>query len=131
MMQFAYYMASNYGSNLKELIYTPLGFSIKNGQRVAPYAQSGHYNHVHVAYAYGRNSPAFFSRQRDAIAWEKAMMPGGARVASVTANSSEGFGTTIQAPITIYQQPGQDSEELARIVVARLGMAVQTISNHM
>ena len=58
-------------------------------------------------------------------------MPGGAKVSSITSNSSEGFGTTIHAPITIYQQPGQDSEELAQIVVARLGMAVQTISNHM
>lgn len=131
MLQFAYYLASNYGSNLKELIYTPLGFSIKNGRKVAPYAQSGHFNHVHVAYAYGPNSPAFFSRQRDAIAWEKAMMPGGAKVASVTTNSREGFGATIQPTINIYQQPGQDPEELARIVIARFDMAVQTVLNHM
>jgi hypothetical protein len=34
---------------LLELIHTPLGFSYKNGQQVAPYAQGGHYNHVHVA----------------------------------------------------------------------------------
>lgn len=131
MMQFAQYMASTYGANLKELIYTPLGFSIKNGRRVAPYAQGGHYNHVHVAYGLGPNYPAFFTNRQDAVRWERSMMPGGARVASVTTNSSEGFGTTIHAPITIHQQPGQDAEEVATIVVSRLGMAVQTVLNHM
>lgn len=36
-------------SPLLELIYTPLGYSAKNGQKTAPYAQDAHYNHVHVA----------------------------------------------------------------------------------
>lgn len=49
MMRFAQFLASVYGPRLLELIYTPLGFSIKNGQRVAPYAQKDHYDHVHVA----------------------------------------------------------------------------------
>lgn len=35
--------------NLRELIYTPLGWSIKNGRRVPPYAKADHYDHVHVA----------------------------------------------------------------------------------
>ena len=78
MMQFAQYMASTYGANLKELIYTPLGYSIKNGQKVAPYAQAGHYNHVHVAYNQGNMAP---------LLEEMKAMPKGAKVAAV--NSSE------------------------------------------
>lgn len=41
------------GTAWRELIYTPLGFSIKNGRRVAPYAQADHYDHVHAALAAG------------------------------------------------------------------------------
>ena len=87
MMQFAQFLASSYGSNLKELIYTPLGFSIKNGQRVAPYAQSAHYNHVHVAYAYGEGNPAFFSNQKDAQSFEDKLIP--SNVKSITTNTGE------------------------------------------
>lgn len=49
MMRFALHAAQAYGSRLEELIYTPLGFSIKNGKRVPPYAQKDHYDHVHIA----------------------------------------------------------------------------------
>lgn len=49
MMAFAKYMAVRYGSNLAELIYSPLGYSIKNGKRVGAYAVKDHYDHVHVA----------------------------------------------------------------------------------
>jgi len=123
MLQFAQFLASNYGSNLKELIYTPLGFSIRNGQRVAAYAQAAHNNHVHVAYANGLGNPAFFSSQSDAMSWERSMMPGSVKVGSITGNSSEGFGggSTFNNTITIQQQPGQDSEQLAAIVVAKMG----------
>lgn len=38
-----------YASRIAELFYTPLGFSIKNGQRVVPIAASDHYSHVHLA----------------------------------------------------------------------------------
>jgi|694.fasta_scaffold00660_39 hypothetical protein len=37
---------------------------------------------------------------------------------------------TLSAPITIHQQPGQDPEELATIVVTRLSMAVEQMRNH-
>jgi hypothetical protein len=57
MMAFAKFMARTYGSRLKELIYTPLGWSIKNGQKVPPYAQADHYDHVHVAMAQGGERP--------------------------------------------------------------------------
>jgi hypothetical protein len=53
MMQFAQFMAATFGARLKELIYTPMGFAIKDGRRVAPYAQKDHYDHVHVAMAQG------------------------------------------------------------------------------
>lgn len=127
MMAFARFLASNYGSNLKELIYTPLGFSIKNGQRVPPYARAGHYNHVHVAYAMGAGTPAFFSSQREAMAWENKATLGSVKVSSITSNSSEGMGAgvTVNAPITIHQQPGQSSEQLASLVAMELASAIR------
>jgi len=125
MMQFARVMATQYGQNLKELIYTPLGFSIKNGAQVAPYAQGAHYNHVHVAYGLGQGNPAFFNNQSDATKWESKMMPAGASVRSITSNTSEGYGEmTINAPITIHQRPGQNSEELALAVAKHLSDAI-------
>lgn len=48
MAAFARYMAENYGANLTELFYDPLGYYIKNGQRVTG-AIGGHSDHVHVA----------------------------------------------------------------------------------
>jgi hypothetical protein len=42
-----------YGATAKEIFYTPLGYSIKDGKKVAPIAASGHYNHVHIAFAKG------------------------------------------------------------------------------
>jgi hypothetical protein len=117
MLQFAQYMASAYGSNLKELIYTPLGFSIKNGQKVAPYAQGSHYNHVHVAYALGPNEGKMFTDLSAARGWEESMVPGSVKVASITGNSSEGFGeTNVVNNISITQQPGEDGEALANRV---------------
>jgi hypothetical protein len=89
MMAFAKFMAGSFGGSLAELIYTPLGFSIKNGQVVAPYAQAAHYNHVHVAFGRGPGNPTLFSNPNAAMAYEQMMAPAGARVATVTANSSE------------------------------------------
>lgn len=127
MMQFAQFLATNYGANLKELIYTPLGFSIKNGQKVPPIAAGTHYNHVHVAYAFGPRMPAFFGSQNAALQWERSMVPGSVKVGSVTANSAEGFGgeTNVVNNITINQQPGQDTEELAAIVAIKIGEAIE------
>ena len=49
MLRFAKYVGGNFGRHLLELIYSPLGWSIKNGARTAPYAVADHYDHVHVA----------------------------------------------------------------------------------
>jgi hypothetical protein len=127
MMAFARFLASSYGSNLKELIYTPLGFSIKNGQRVPPYARAGHYNHVHVAYAGGPGMPAFFSSREKAEDWENKATLGNVKVSSITSNSSEGMGAgvTVNAPITITQLPGQSSEQLASLVAMELANAIR------
>ena len=46
-------LVKRYGSTAKEIFYTPLGFSIKDGKKVPPIAAAGHYNHVHVAFEKG------------------------------------------------------------------------------
>lgn len=53
-LAFAQYMVKNFGGQIAELIHTPLGFSIKDGRRVAPIDAKAHYNHVHVAMDLGR-----------------------------------------------------------------------------
>lgn len=68
-LAFAKFIYKNYGSKLKELIYTPLGFGVKDGKKVPlsfwgkvtkAWAHGGgtgtnaiHYDHVHVAYEKG------------------------------------------------------------------------------
>jgi hypothetical protein len=56
MMRFFQFMKARFGSRLAELIYTPGGAGIKNGQ---PFTYTGqvaadHYDHVHVAMDVGR-----------------------------------------------------------------------------
>jgi hypothetical protein len=46
-------LVKRFGSTAKEIFYTPLGFSIKDGKKVSPVAASGHYDHVHVAFKKG------------------------------------------------------------------------------
>jgi hypothetical protein len=84
---------------------------------------AGHYDHLHVAYALGAGNPAFFSTKSAAQSWEKSMVPSSAKVASITSNSTEGFGgqPSFTNNITIHQQPGQDAEYLAAIVVQKMG----------
>jgi hypothetical protein len=88
---------------------------------------AGHFDHLHVAYALGAGMPAFFGSQNAAINWEKSMTPSSVKVGSVTTNSSEGFGggpITINAPVTIHQQPNQNAEDLAALVAIKIGEAV-------
>ena len=49
MYDFAKFIGTRFGARLLELIYSPLGWSIKNGAKTAPYAVADHYDHVHVA----------------------------------------------------------------------------------
>ena len=122
MMMFANMMAGMYGGSLKELIYTPMGFSIKNGQRVPPYAQDTHYDHVHVAYGRGAGNPAFFGSQSEAVAWEKKVAPKNTAVQSVTSNSGEmGGGNTFNINVT----GGGSAQETAEIVAQEIVYAIQ------
>ena len=88
---------------------------------------AGHWDHLHVAYANGLGNGVAFNSLRGAQSWERSMVPGSVKVASVTSNSSEGFGGgTINGGIHVSVQAGnvQDPEELASIVAMRIGEAV-------
>lgn len=57
-LAFAQALISKYGTSLKQLIYTPLGFGISNGKQVplsfwGNETNAEHYHHVHVAFAKG------------------------------------------------------------------------------
>lgn len=54
MLAFANYAVEHWGSQLEELIHTPLGYGIKNGQKVplsfwGSATNAEHFNHVHIA----------------------------------------------------------------------------------
>jgi hypothetical protein len=80
----------------------------------------------------GAGSPAFFSSAAAADKWESTMAKKQPIVSSVRATANEvGGGTyTINAPITIHQQPGQDAKTLASLVAMELSMAIDEIRNH-
>jgi hypothetical protein len=68
-----------------------------------------------------------FSTLPGAEKYERAMTPGSVKVASITANSGEGFGGSynINNNITITQQHGQNADQLAAIVVQKMGEWVE------
>jgi len=68
MMAFAKTMDALFGLNPKKSIYYPMGLSIKDGQRVAPYALSYQFDHVHATWAMCQANPAFFRINRKAQA---------------------------------------------------------------
>ena len=54
MLAFAKYAAAHWGSQLEELIHTPMGFGVKNGQQVplsfwGAATNADHFDHVHLA----------------------------------------------------------------------------------
>jgi hypothetical protein len=57
-MQFAQQIIKQFGTTIKQLIYTPLGYGISDG-KIVPLSHWGdqvnseHYNHVHVAFEGG------------------------------------------------------------------------------
>jgi hypothetical protein len=131
MMMFAQYLANNFGSGLKELIYTPLGWSIKDGRKVPAYARAGHYDHVHVAWAGGIRNPRFFDSAAAARQYESMYAPAGARIQTATWNSAEGrLGggpTTVNQNITI--SGADDPRRLAEIVFNYAAQAAERINN--
>ena len=125
-----------YANEQAGVISRIMAFNRKMGVKPVEFLHAGnradHQDHVHVAYAYGPGNGFKFSSATEAEKWEKSKV-GSATVKTFTTNSREmafGGGATINAPISIYQQPGQDPEELAAIVVARLSMAVESLSNY-
>jgi hypothetical protein len=92
---------------------------------------AGHYDHLHLAYAFGLNNPALLNSKEAARNFEAKYMPTGAQVQTITANSSERLGgtTTVNAPITINQLPGQSTKELASAVVLELSNTIADIRN--
>jgi hypothetical protein len=133
-LAFAHAMISKYGSTIKELIHTPLGFGIKNGVKV-PLSYWGervnamHYNHVHVAFADGpENGKAFGGPNGLAAArsYESAMVPGSVKIDSFTRNASEGFGQHTYGDINVTVNAGNtsDHKQLAILVAREIGDAV-------
>jgi hypothetical protein len=80
---------------------------------------------VHTANAFGPGNGMAFTSMRAAQNWERSMVPGSKRIASITANSGERFGGgAVTNNITINQQPNQNAEELATIVALKIGEAI-------
>jgi hypothetical protein len=130
MMAFAQKMAATYGTSLTELIYTPLGFGIKNGKKVPPYAAAAHYNHVHVAFGRGPGSPTMFSNANAAMAYERMMAPAGATVATVTSNSSEWGNSPVTLNLTNNISGVQDPRTVAEMVWDYTSKKVQQLQNN-
>jgi hypothetical protein len=75
-MQYAKLLFSRFGSRLLELIYTPMGIGIKNGQPVniqsfyGPAVAADHYDHVHVALQRGGKIPGSRTGDKNLAALE-------------------------------------------------------------
>ena len=127
-------MASQFGSSLTELIYTPMGFSIKNGQKTGLISPDNHFHHIHVAVAEGLAKAAVFNSEKAAYNYEKANMPSGAEpmkvnLASMTANSSEfGGGGDIHVGDINVNVQGGDSKEIANNVAEEILSAIKKTS---
>jgi hypothetical protein len=89
----------------------------------------GHSDHVHVAYALGAGNPAFFSSASAADQWESMMAGKNPIVSSVRAQANEvgGGAMTVNAPITINAQPGQNTDQLASLVAIKLTQAINQL----
>ena len=134
MNKVAAIMSNKFGQSLTELIYTPLGYSIKNGQKTGLISPDNHYHHIHVAVAEGLAKAAAFSTQREAEMYERANMPAGASpmkvdLSSMTANSSEfaaGGGAEVNVGgITVNVSGTDNPKEIANMVAEELMTAIQ------
>ena len=125
-------MASEFGSSLTELIYTPMGFSIKNGQKTGLISPSNHYHHIHVAVAEGLAKAAVFSSEKAAMQYERSMMPAGASpmkvdLSSMTANSSEfaGGGNIDIGGVNVSVSGVDDPKAIANQVAEEILLAIE------
>lgn len=107
-------------------------FNAKHGVRPVEFLHAGndpkgHGDHVHVAYALGSGNPAFFNSKQAAQRWESKATMGNVKVSSITGNSGEGFGGRVVnvGGVHITQQPGQNAEQLAAMVIDELNWAIQ------
>ena len=76
MNKVANIMASQFGSSLTELIYTPMGFSIKNGQKTGLISPGQ--TTTTISMLLSRKvwqKAAVFSSEKAALNYEKSMMP--------------------------------------------------------
>lgn len=105
MLTFARFMAQAFGPVLRELIHTPLGFSIKDGRVVAPYAAAEHYDHVHVAYQQGGVVPGRGDGDKVPISF---MAEPGERLFVLNRNASDALGalSTLNGTIPRFQKGG-------------------------
>ena len=110
MRDFGLFIASTVGSQLKELIHTPMGFGIKNGNVVPPYARSNHYDHVHVAWAGGPENPAMFNSAVQAKQFERM------RVGSEVYSPNE-VAKNFNQTITFNIDGSQDPEAVAQAIL--------------
>jgi hypothetical protein len=135
MNKVANIMASQFGASLTELIYTPMGFSIKNGQKTGLISPDNHYHHIHVAVAEGLQKAAVFSSAQAAEAYERSMMPAGAEpmkvnLASMTANSSEfaGGGNITVGDVNVVVNGADNPREIANEVAEEILQAIKQTS---
>jgi hypothetical protein len=120
MLKFARRMASSYGKNLKELIYTPLGYSIKNGQKVDPYATADHYDHVHVAWNGGNVAPLLDEMKYKPVGSTLGVANSSEAIlnkgqTALLANALKSGGTVVNN--TIHIDGAQDPEAVAQAIL--------------
>lgn len=113
MKEFALFLSATVGQNLKELIYTPLGFGIKNGEQVPPYAKGSHMDHVHVAWAGGPQNPAMFDSAIQARQFERGQV--GSEV-----YSPDEVSKNITQNITFNVDGSKDPESVAEAILSAM-----------
>ena len=132
MMAFAKYMAATYGPKLLELIYTPLGFGIKNGQKVpmsffGPAVMADHFDHVHVAMASG----GVVQQSGWAVVGERgpelAHFPGGSTVydAGQTRSAMSGGGGGPTEVVVRFEGLPVELQRLVRVEIEQDGQRTQ------
>jgi hypothetical protein len=128
-LAFAKYMVATYGSKLKELIHTPLGYGIKNGQKVplgfwGDAVNAAHYNHVHVALASGGKVKQGGWAVVGERGPELAHLPGGSTVYDAQqTRGALGSGPTINIAAINNYSGEMDESRLANLIAWKIETA--------